>query len=1054
MLKFFGHPGWCHADGRVEGVPATLPGALLLLLASRDDWMRREEAAVVLWPDAAHEEALHRLRLTLHRLREWLAARGCGGALVAERTRVRLDLPSDLRALRLALAADGQPLDAAMAGFDPGQWLLGWRTGGPGFEAWSSQTLQQLVHQRVQQRQRPHRAAGSARADAHPTGPDAAAPSPPAPSGRPAGASPWPAPAPRPPLAGRGAEQHALESALASGTPAVVVMGEAGIGKSTLLAHALPGAWTLRGREVLRDSPYRVLADALRSRGDELAHALARASGSSSGHGPGPLAPYRLDLARLLPELAPAEALPPLEPELARARLAEGLALAFEVLGGCLVIDDLHWCDESTLAWLGLVAHRGRPRWCAATREPAPGSAAERLLGALEREQLLCTLPLAPMPADALAEALAGTAELPGLPPGAAPAAPSAPSASAPARPVDWQRLAEESGGNPFLARELLAARHAAPPDAHAAAGRVARVLRQVIDALAPAARGLCEAAAVLGEPAPPAALASLAGLAPEGAASGDALDAALAARVLQLDERGRLACRHDLLRQTLLDRLTPLARTRLNAAAAEALEARAGWQPGDWEPQSAAPAAGWPVDPRAVAAHWLQAHQPQRAWPWQHEAAQAARLRGEFELARRWWAEVALHSTDPLLAESARLELAAAVFFDDLAESRAALGGVMQRLAVLPPGPGRDTLRGRALAALVDNRVFAGDLVSARGHARELVPLLAALPAAARLSALESLMELAMREPDEAACERWIGAMQALAPDRAATLSLHSQMHWFLGDVRAACETMSELLRRHPDFCRGLTIENDLAVNLHALGRMAEAEDFCRRSLASWAGVPHVEALSLLVLGTVLTSRGREDEAAQAFERSLVHSRAHASAAFEAEALMRHARLELQRGALARALALLQAARPLVADSTEPLRVSQWALLEALCEHAGGPAAAAERDARLAEASARSRHPLVRVRVAAVEALRAMAAGHMAVALARWREAETVAADAGLLEHATEARLRQLELQAAAGPLDAAHRALLAEVQATAGQAGLVPLLRRARACETALAA
>ena len=50
---------------------------------------------------------------------------------------------------------------------------------------------------------------------------------------------------------------------------------------------------------------------------------------------------------------------------------------------------------------------------------------------------------------------------------------------------------------------------------------------------------------------------------------------------------------------------------------------------------------------------------------------------------------------------------------------------------------------------------------------------------------------------------------------------------------------TLARLLQRHPDYCRGLTVENDLAVMLHALGEVEAAEAMARRSLASWAGSP-----------------------------------------------------------------------------------------------------------------------------------------------------------------------------------------------------------------------
>ena len=84
------------------------------------------------------------------------------------------------------------------------------------------------------------------------------------------------------------------------------------------------------------------------------------------------------------------------------------------------------------------------------------------------------------------------------------------------------------------------------------------------------------------------------------------------------------------------------------------------------------------------------------------------------------------------------------------------------------------------------------------------------------------------------------------------------------------------DLLARHPDYCQGLTIENDLAVMCHALGDLGTAEAMARRSLRSWVGVAHTEALSSLVLGSTLTSSGRYGEALEAFEQVTEPDMAH----------------------------------------------------------------------------------------------------------------------------------------------------------------------------------
>ena len=206
-----------------------------------------------------------------------------------------------------------------------------------------------------------------------------------------------------------------------------------------------------------------------------------------------------------------------------------------------------------------------------------------------------------------------------------------------------------------------------------------------------------------------------------------------------------------------------------------------------------------------------------------------------------------------------ARLELVACDLFDDLAAARP-LRGVQAQLHAVADLSARRLLEGQLCTALVDNRVFAGDIASARQHAARLRELLPDLGPAAQVEAHEVLIELAMREPDIPAAWASLGEVRRLAPRRPSLLSWEGQIHWFGGEVQPAHDALSRLLALHPEYCSGMTIENDLAVMLHALGRVDEALSMIRRALVSWAGVPHAEALSLLVLGVILISAGRHE--------------------------------------------------------------------------------------------------------------------------------------------------------------------------------------------------
>src|SRR5438552_1955003 len=144
-----------------------------------------------------------------------------------------------------------------------------------------------------------------------------------------------------------------------------LLRGEAGIGKSRLVAETKALAagldfLLLQGNCFRSDRffPYAPLLDLLRSYIST--HAATAAQDLK------PLAPALShllpDLTLLLPELAPVAELPPLDPEQDRHRLFAVLthfltqqAPQHPVL---LVMEDLHWCDETSLEFLLHLAPR------------------------------------------------------------------------------------------------------------------------------------------------------------------------------------------------------------------------------------------------------------------------------------------------------------------------------------------------------------------------------------------------------------------------------------------------------------------------------------------------------------------------------------------------------------------------------------------------------------------------------------------------------------------------------------------------------------------------
>lgn len=1028
MLQLLSSPQWsAAAHGLAAGpvpapqaVPATLPGCLLVYLAAQADgqgaWLDRERLTTLFWPERPAAEGLHNLRVNLHRLRSVLAGWGQADALQAERTRLRLALPTDLARLPQALVdADPQALLAAR----PATWLQGFRIAGfDEFWAWAERE-QERWHQAWMSAGERALIDGLLRAAAAPpllalfaawqadggqampglAALDAAqltsearvtwqhicARLPMAGSAeqplfspsttrlqRDAAAQPSaaaPALQPRP-LAGRAAEQDALRS---SAAPATVLLGGPGAGKTTLLASCWPEAPLLRAREGLGGVPYAPLLEWLRHHACLLSTLLQPGGGAQTRPQPNPLAPYRLDLTRLLPELAPDEPLPPLDALTAKARLLEALARVFEAQGPVLLVDDLQWCDGATLEWLVFLAHRGSLRWRASARPHELAGPPRQALDSLQAARLLAEQRLPPLDRPALAQVCRQRW---------------------PQRewtPAVLDQLHQASAGNPFVLGELVAAgadRQADAGEAMPLPRRVRELLARRLRSLSKAAREAVEAAAVLASPSPLPLLLALSDGVDE-AALWRACEEALAAELLVEDGNG-LQCRHDLIRSAALAGLGITRLHWLHRRAAVALGA---------QPQAEA---------LAVAAHWEAAQDPQTALSWMHRGANQQKERGQFDEAIALWQRVIAESLDATQALRARLALADCDLLTDLDRGRQALEAVLDQVGAVADPLQRDQIEAQALAGLVDNAVFAGRMPRALELAPRLRELLPRLLSDDRVHACEVLIELAMREPDIPAARALMDQVRRLAPRRPSTLSFEAQIHWFAGDARAARDAFEALLALHPDYCRGLTIENDLAVMLNALGELSRAETMARRSIASWQGVVHTETLSQLVLGSVLTSAGRHDEAQAALDRALRLGREQSSALFEAEALVRRSRLWLQCGRSAKALADLDLAEPLLRESSDPLRVSQYAVTRVLAQLDAGVEPERGLADRLRGISLRSAHPVLHARMARIEGALALVDGDAARALrAAQRQAEICRA-AGLLEPLAEALLLQ----------------------------------------------
>ena len=381
----------------------------------------------------------------------------------------------------------------------------------------------------------------------------------------------------RPPrLVGRDTELAMLQRGLAAGH-VVVVVGEAGMGKSRLLqalAATQPGLLHASGRPGDQLVPYATIARALRQVLDLDPTAADPA--------------LRRALSMVLPELGSGSTLPR-QPPVAQPVLAL-LRNASRVLQA-LALDDLHFADDASVELLqGLLtaprdAVASAPRWCLGLRPATPGSRQQALLDALASAGPHTRLALQPLAETHMAE-LVDSLALPGVS-GARTAA----------------LLHQRSGGNPLFALETLKLAWSEGTitlaDGLPRPASLAQLIGQQLARLSPAALQLARVAAVAGvDFSIPLAQALLQRNALELA---DAWAELEAQHVLRGD-----AFAHDLIHDAVLQGLPEVIARHLHGQTAAWLEGQQG-------------------EPARVAAHWEAAGQRARALPALQAAAERA---------------------------------------------------------------------------------------------------------------------------------------------------------------------------------------------------------------------------------------------------------------------------------------------------------------------------------------------------------------------------------------------------------------------------------------------
>jgi DNA-binding SARP family transcriptional activator len=556
-------------EGEVVGLaaPAVEVDARLFERAAQDGSRAAMERAVSLYSG----DLLEGLAVNEPAFEEWLVAererlrelaRGTVTALLSEQTRAGLLQPSVQTALRL-LALD--PLDEA--GHRSLMRLYA-RQGRRGAALRQYQVCvdalrrdlgvepepeTRRVYQEILQR-------GQA---------EATEPVPPAPAARPRLRPPRVragGPLHETPMVGREAEAawlvEALGAAWQGDARVVLVIGEAGIGKSRLVAELTAEAARRDGRVLLagcheteQSLPFRPWVDALRE-----GHALADPDLLA-----GLSAVWQAELARLFPELGgPSPPIPTTAAD--HVRLFEAVAELTARLTAqrplLVALEDLHWADEMTLRLLAFLGRRlrGRPVLLVGTaREEELGDAT--LLGQLAREldrdhQLLEMVlsPLSQQETERLVRSLAGGRAHGALEPLAA-------------------QIWAVSDGNPFVIVETVRALDERALTAGASMPLPKRV-RELVEGrlarLAPPSRRLATVAAAAGGEASFGVLQQASGL--DAGETAAAVEELVRRRMLDAVGEG-FGFTNDRIRSVVYEGLPAESRRRLHADVAAALE-------------------------------------------------------------------------------------------------------------------------------------------------------------------------------------------------------------------------------------------------------------------------------------------------------------------------------------------------------------------------------------------------------------------------------------------------------------------------------------------------
>lgn len=509
------------------------------------------------------------------------------------------------------------------------------------------------------------------------------------------------------------------EAAVSGQASLALVGGEAGVGKSRLVAEAAgqlrdDGWLVLEGGSVaLGDDslPFGPIVEALRALVRDVdGERIVAAAGASLP-----------ELARLVPELAGAAgeaAQPATQAEWLQIRIFEGVLRLLGRLGETtpvlLVIEDLHWSDRSTRDLLAFLARNARDErlFMVATfrtdelhrRHPLTSWLAEA-----ERQPRVERIDLKRFQHDELVALLTAIA---GSPPAA----------------TFVESIARRSDGNAFFAEELVAAVDEDGQGRERLPETLRGVLLVRLSARSETAARLVEIAAVAGRQVEHDVLADVCGLSEVemGSALREAVDAQLLV-VVRDDGPERYRFRHALLQEAAYDEMLPSERRGLHAAYARAIEGRPAG--------GGAAAASRLVE---LAHHWTAANEPTRALIAAIAAGDASRAVYAYaEAARQYERAIELWDVVPLGDRPTERDLgdlfdaasAAATLIGDASRAVALARRAVEFVDAAAGSDGDSERRAKARERLGSASWLAGDTATSIRLLEEAVALLEGAP-------------------------------------------------------------------------------------------------------------------------------------------------------------------------------------------------------------------------------------------------------------------------------------------------------------------------------------